>query len=217
MRQLKNQIALFLHQRGVSANFLTALGLLIAFGAAFLVARGEFFWGGAVYLLAGGIDLLDGAVARASGKAGHFGGVLDSSLDRYGDGAVLGALVLFYASTKEMLYATLALSALLGSFAISYVRARAECEVDSCRVGFWERGERIVYLSLGLLVNNAAMALWALGIFTHVTAAQRLFLSKKLLAGGASPVSDAHLRARWSYRLQVLGWLLALFLIRPLG
>ena len=34
--------------------------------------------------------------------------------------------------------------------ATSYVRARAEGLVKECRAGFWERGERIVYILIGL-------------------------------------------------------------------
>ena len=218
MEKIKNQIASFLHRLGVSPNFLTVLGLLFAFGTAGLIYRGQFFWAGAVLLVSGALDLLDGAVARAAGKAGNFGGVFDSSLDRYGDGIVLGMLVIHFAARGQNLYAVFALSALLGSFAISYVRARAECEVDACRIGFWERGERIVYLALGLLFNNAALAVGVLGIFTHATVARRLFLSKRLLTGTAAPAAPVgDPRARLLYRLQVLWWVLLMILVHPAG
>ena len=180
MIPLKNQIAASLFRLGLSANFLTALGLFFAGLSAFLIYRGSWVWGAGVLLLSGLLDLLDGAVARAAGQQTSFGGILDSSLDRVGDFAVLIS-ILFYCvvNQSQKIYVVLAGSALLGSFLISYVRARAECEFENCRVGFWERGERIVYISLALLVNNMALALWVLGIGTHLTAAQRLFSASR--------------------------------------
>ena len=209
MEKIKNQIGGFLHRLGVSANFVTVLGLLTAAGSAVFIFNCRFFWAGVLLAVSGVLDLVDGAVARASGKTGKFGGVLDSSLDRYGDGMVLGALIIYFGMRSQALYAVLALSALLGSFAISYVRARAECEVDSCRIGFWERGERVSYLMLGLLLNNVQMALWVLGIFTHVTVFERLALSRRLLSErGTAPKGVFSLnRSRISYLAQAAFWI----------
>jgi len=165
--------------------------------------------------VSGLLDLLDGAVARASGNTEKFGGILDSSLDRYGDGVVLGTLVIYFGMRSQVLYAALALSALLGSFTISYVRARAECELDSCRIGFWERGERISYLTLGLLFNNVQVALWVLGIFTHVTVFQRLILSKRLLSEKTVTGADLSLnRSSISYLAQAAFWIFFLVFSR---
>ena len=202
MDKIKNQIAGFLHRCGVSANFVTVVGLVCALASAFFVYEDRFILAGSLLILSGVLDLLDGAVARAAGIKNKFGGVLDSTLDRYGDGVVLGVILIYFAEAGDTLYAGLALSALLGSFSISYVRARAECEVASCRVGFWERGERLVYLALGLLLGNVQIPLWALGIFTHATVLQRLILSKRLLTakdaeatGSLAAVSGKNLKA----------------------
>ena len=180
---MKNQIAVFLHRMGISADFLTVTGLLLAFFSAFLIYKGCFFWAGVVLLLSGALDLLDGAVARISKLPNPFGGILDSSLDRYGDGFIFGGILFYCVSTGRSLYAVLAFNAFLGAFSISYIRARAECEVEKCKVGFWERGERLVYVALGLLFNNLPLVLWVLGTLTHWTALQRLFYSKRLLEG----------------------------------
>ena len=172
--KFKEALAKFLFQIGISADFLTWLGLCLALFCGGLIFFGKFFWAGGFLLLSGFCDLLDGAVARASGKASVFGGILDSSLDRYGDGFVLGALAVYGAYYHRLFFSALALVALLGSFAVSYVRARAECEIESCRVGFWERGERLVFLALGLLLNNVLTALLILAAGTQYTVWQRL-------------------------------------------
>lgn len=175
---LKNRITVVLCHSGVSADFLTLLGLAFAFCSGIWIYLGNFF-AGAVFLLVSGVcDLLDGAVARWRGNVTAFGGIYDSSLDRYGDAFVLGGIIFYFARVENYLAALLAFSALVGSFSISYVRARAECEIENCRVGFWERGERSAYLILGLFLNNLLLVLWVLGIFTHWTALQRLLLSK---------------------------------------
>ena len=176
--RLKESIAKFLARLGVSADFLTWLGLGLAFYSAWLILHDSLMAAGCVLLFSGLCDLLDGAVARERKQASVFGGILDSSLDRYGDGAVLGAILLRAAQLTETRDALLALSALIGSFAISYVRARAECEMDDCRVGFWERGERLVLIAAALLFDRLPGALWILGLGTHWTVFQRLAYAK---------------------------------------
>ena len=172
------KIARLLVRLGVSANFLTIAGLFLALGSGWLIFQGSFFLAGCVLLLSGFFDMLDGAVARNSGVQSKFGGILDSSLDRYGDGFAFGGILLFYANLYRPQYMALAISALLGSFLISYARARAECEMDDCRVGFWERGERLVFIALALFFHNLEAALWILGIGTHWTVLQRLFFAR---------------------------------------
>ena len=172
------KIARLLVRLGASANFLTIAGLFLALASGCLIFQGSFFVAGSILLLSGFFDMLDGAVARVSGTQSKFGGVLDSSLDRYGDGFVFGGIVLFYVNLHRLQYVALAISALLGSFSISYVRARAECEVDDCRVGFWERGERIVFIALALFFHNLEAALCILGVGAHWTVLQRLFFAR---------------------------------------
>jgi CDP-diacylglycerol--glycerol-3-phosphate 3-phosphatidyltransferase len=186
---IKVNVAKFLVKIGISANFLTILGVLTAAASGWLASQGKFIPAGALLLFAGILDLLDGAVARESGVAKPFGGILDSTLDRYGDAMALGGVLFFCLGAGKILYAILCFSALIGSFAISYVRARAECEMDTCRVGFWERGERLVFLSVGLLLNNLAPVLWLLALGTHWTAFQRLWFARQPKAISGSPRS----------------------------
>ena len=217
MKNPKELIAQFLVRIGISANFLTALGLFFAFLSGALICLGSFFWAGVILLLSGLCDLLDGAVARASGKAGVFGGILDSSLDRYGDGFVLAPLIACAAYYHKPLLSALASSALLGSFAVSYVRARVECEIDSCRVGFWERGERLVYLALGLLLGNIFAVLLVLGVGIHWTVFQRLAYSYRVAQnGGQIPADSKPYPSRRSkvYALKITALILIVLFLR---
>jgi phosphatidylglycerophosphate synthase len=187
MADLKGKLASFLYEAGVSANVVTLLGLSFAGLSGFLIYHGRFFEGAVALLVSGGLDLLDGAVARLSADRKPFGGILDSSLDRYGDGFVLAGLLFYCVSIGSFLYAGLAMSAILGSFSISYVRARAECEIESCRVGFWERGERTGLLVVALLSGNPGLALWILGVLTHGTVFCRLYFASRGGEWGPAP------------------------------
>ena len=175
MEKLKNKIAEFLFDAGVSADFATYLGLFFALLCGIFTVLGKFYWAGSFLLLSGWLDLMDGAIARIAKKPGVFGGILDSSLDRYGDGLIFSGILFYCVLHQKILYAALSMSALLGSFLISYVRARAECEIEKCKVGFWERGERLVYIALGFFLNNPGLVLWVLGISAHLTAGYRLY------------------------------------------
>lgn len=219
---LKTSLAQVFHRFGISADFMTYCGLLLALFSGLAAAQGRFFWAGAFLLASGGLDMLDGAIARISGTVSAFGGILDSTLDRYGDAFVFFGILYYCGAAGRWLHAGLAMSALVGSFSISYVRARAECEIDDCRVGFWERGERIVFLSIGFLLNNVPAVLWVLGTLTHATVAYRLAYAKnpgawKSAREGKGPVAFfADTRREKPYFLIKAGVFVALLLFwRP--
>lgn len=190
MSSIRSNLGNVLHRAGISADALTWGGLAAATVAGWLAFDGRFLEAATALLVAGIFDLLDGSVARAGGKAGPVGGVLDSSLDRYGDGFIFAGLILYFAREGSYDLALWGFSALFGSFLVSYVRARGECEVDDCRIGFWERGERIVFLCLGLALGAVPAALWVLGTGTHLTAFTRFGRARRAILGRPEPKGD---------------------------
>ena len=201
---------------GVSANLLTILGLITAFFSGILIWFGDFFAAAAVLMLTGILDLFDGAVARSSKTNDAFGGILDSSLDRYGDGFIFFGILLYALRHGNFIYALLSMSALLGAFSISYVRARAECDIDLCKVGFWERGERIVYVFFGLFFHNLRVVLWVLGIGTHLTFIRRLLYAKGKTSGKDVSKNDlqGHSRNKIGYYVKCAILFLMVVLIK---
>jgi CDP-diacylglycerol--glycerol-3-phosphate 3-phosphatidyltransferase len=149
-----------------------------------VISQGQFALGGALILVAGIFDLLDGAVARVMGKVTKFGGLLDSTLDRYSEAVLLFGLLWYYAwrqpNSTEM---ALIFVTIVGSLLVSYVRARAEGLHLDAEVGIFRRTLRITALSLGLILstlpNNREtvmlVTLWVLAVGTNVTAIHRLF------------------------------------------
>src|SRR5438046_8484989 len=86
-----------------------------------------FYWLGAVVFVIGSIlDILDGALARAGGKTTPFGAFLDSTTDRIGEGAMLGAIALIFHRHDHPVAIALAFAAVLGSLLVSYTRAKAQ-------------------------------------------------------------------------------------------
>ena len=60
------------------------------------------------------------------------------------------------------------------SVMVSYTRARAECMIEKCKVGFMERPERIVLIIIGALFNRMAPVLWVLAVLSTITVVHRI-------------------------------------------
>jgi CDP-diacylglycerol--glycerol-3-phosphate 3-phosphatidyltransferase len=162
----------------VTPNAVTWFGFILALGAAALVITNHLFAAGFVVLIAGFFDLLDGALARRTEQTTPFGAILDSTLDRLSEAAVLLAILALYAAEQSLAGILLVGATLIGSQMVSYIRARAEAVGLECRVGLFTRAERIVVLALGLLLSHLAnaliIALVIIAVFSFVTVGQRL-------------------------------------------
>jgi CDP-diacylglycerol--glycerol-3-phosphate 3-phosphatidyltransferase len=181
-RSLANAIApplaRLLSRTALTPDAVTWLGFLLTVGAAFLIVFGHLLAAGAVVLAAGLFDMLDGALARLTDRVSRFGGILDSTLDRLSEAAVLLALLTLSLQEGRVLYGVLIGVVLLGSLMVSYIRARVEGLGIECKAGFFTRPERVVIISLGLMLNQFDYALLsALGIialFSWITVVERL-------------------------------------------
>ncbi len=171
-------LARLLAKTPLTPNALTWLGFFITVGAAVLIVTDHFLASGIVVLVAGLFDLLDGALARLTGRTSRFGAILDSSLDRLSEGAVLLALLVVFAREQHSTASLVVGVTMLGSIMVSYIRARMEGMGIECKAGFFTRPERVIILSLGLMLNQFTNALIAaLGIiafFSWVTVIERL-------------------------------------------
>ena len=161
---------------GVTPNMLTLAGVLGNAGAAFLAARGDFLPAGIVMLAASSLDMLDGALARATGKATRFGSVFDAVMDRVSEAAVLFGLLYYFSDRGGREEELLIFAAVVASFLVSYTRARAEIVDIPLREGLFGRAERVLLLGIGLMIDQATVALWILAIAAGATAIQRLAL-----------------------------------------
>lgn len=168
---------------GITPDALTIVGTIgVSAGALVFYPRGRFFVGTLVITAFVFSDLMDGAVARARGTSGPWGAFLDSTLDRVGDGAVFGALALWYAGDgNNTTLCAVALYDLVAGVVTSYSKARAESLGMTANVGIAERSERLIAVLVltgfsgifGLPVLRA-IALWGLAAATTITVIQRI-------------------------------------------
>lgn len=177
--RITNPFIGILSRIGVTPNALTLIGLGVSIVAAYVIAIGHFFIGGLLVLLSGLFDLLDGALASFNKQATNFGAILDSTVDRISEAAIFCGLLFYFMSKGNNLEITLIFLVVVGSFLVSYVRARAEGLDLECQVGWFTRAERIVVLTIGLLLNQILIILWILTVFVYVTVFQRLRYLRK--------------------------------------
>jgi CDP-diacylglycerol--glycerol-3-phosphate 3-phosphatidyltransferase len=150
--RLLTPVARALTAAGISPDVVTLVGTLgVCFGALAFYPRGEFFWGTIVITAFVFSDTIDGIMARSTNRSSAWGAFLDSTLDRVGDAAVFGGLVLYYAGgtgTRDTIMAALALACLVLGSVVSYARARAEGLGMTANVGIAERADRLVAVLL---------------------------------------------------------------------
>ncbi len=131
-----------------SPNMLTFMGVLIS------MISGSFFWagrfglGGWFLIFAATFDMFDGRVARMTHGETKSGAYFDAVMDRASEGAVFLGLALHYRNQFALWIVFLAL---MGSFMVSYSRAKGEASGAAYRGGFMQRPERVVYLGVGAI------------------------------------------------------------------
>lgn len=181
-------LARLLLKLGVSPDVVTLVGTLgVCVGALAFYPRHEFFWGTIVITAFVFSDTLDGIMARMSGRSGNWGAYLDSTLDRVGDAAIFGGLVLWYAGDgSDTLMAALALANLILGSVVSYARARAEGLGMTANVGIAERAERLVatlvatgLVGLGVPEVLLTVVLALLAVASFITVCQRVLTVRR--------------------------------------
>jgi CDP-diacylglycerol--glycerol-3-phosphate 3-phosphatidyltransferase len=127
-----------------------------------------------------------------SGKGTKFGAFLDSTLDRVEEGVVLTAVAAYFADLGDELATGACVLSVVGSYMVSYTRARAEALGVECKVGIASRAVRVVILSVGLLFARGASlgdfqllkpAIYVMAVLTIFTTFQRvLHVRRQLVA-----------------------------------
>ena len=172
-------IVLTCDRLGLSPLSVSLLGLAITAVSGLLIARGNLFGGALVFLVGSGFDMLDGDLARLQGTVSKRGAFLDSCFDRLGEAFLFAGLTWYYAGLPQdvaRLPLVLITATVVGSLTTSYVRARAEGVGETCFVGFLQRTERVILLTIGLLFGHWALVpvLAFLAVATLATTVQRI-------------------------------------------
>lgn len=178
VRRNAQRLAAAVARLPVTPNQITVAGMLATFVAAALAGFGYLLAAALVLAFAGTFDILDGALARATRRSYPYGAFLDSTTDRYSEGAVYLGIATYFLThpTPDLTLKVLGcMAALAGSYLVSYVRARAQSLGFKCDVGLFARPERVVATVVGLLFPVVLpYVIYLLAILTNFTAVQRI-------------------------------------------
>jgi CDP-diacylglycerol--glycerol-3-phosphate 3-phosphatidyltransferase len=172
---LLEPIARVVGRTGVSPNVVTLIGASLNLGVAWVLAQGHMRIGGFLVPLVSLFDALDGSLARLTARRSRFGAFLDSTMDRFSEAILYLGLLFFYTRSGASREILLIYVTIVGSLMVSYARARAEGLGLDCKVGLLTRLERIVLLTVALILDQVPTALWVLAILTNFTAFQRMY------------------------------------------
>ncbi|MCL6441465.1 MAG: CDP-alcohol phosphatidyltransferase family protein [Thermoleophilum sp.] len=175
----------------LTPNAISLTGFALNLLAAGLVLADLFVAAAIAFAVGSLMDMLDGRYSRMSGKGTAFGAFLDSTLDRVEEGVVLAAVAAYFARHGQDAAAGATVLAVVGSYMVSYTRARAEALGAECKVGIATRPVRVVILTAGLLLADGAgvvdlkllePAVYLLAGITVVTTLQRVHHVRRQLA-----------------------------------
>ncbi|QNH96082.1 phosphatidylinositol phosphate synthase [Corynebacterium anserum] len=196
-------IARGLSKAGITPNMVTLGGTILAIVfALWLIPSGHHFAAAVLIGLTVATDMVDGTMARMRGGGTRFGATLDATCDRLTDGAVFGALALWFSHPEEphRILMILSLVILVASQVTSYVKARAEASGIKVVGGLIERPERLIIglMSLGLdglgIPYVLAAGLWILVVGSLYTVVERLVIVAR--SDAASELIEAPAGAR---------------------
>ncbi|NND87377.1 MAG: CDP-alcohol phosphatidyltransferase family protein [Nitrosopumilus sp.] len=163
---------------GLSPNFWTCVGLVIAFASAMVYGFGIEYGliiGGILLLVSGFFDMVDGQVARVTGKSSNKGSYLDSMFDKIAETAIfLGILIGGYAEPY------LILLAITLSLLVSYARAKSDAlRIKLQGVGIGERAERLLVIAIIGIIGFMEYAVLIVVIIAAITLIQRMIVTAK--------------------------------------
>ena len=163
---------------GLSPNFWTVVGLVIALSSAVVYGMGMEFGliiGGILLLVSGFFDMVDGQVARVTGKTSKKGEYLDSMFDKISEVAIfLGILIGGYAEPY------LVLLAITLSLLVSYARSKSDLiNIKLQGIGIGERAERLLVIAIIGIIGFMDYAVIIVIIIAGITLIQRMIYTTK--------------------------------------
>lgn len=124
-------------------------------------------------------DNLDGQIARLTGTSSKWGAFLDSTMDRFADGAIFLAVAMWsilHADESLANWTALgAVVALLMGAVVPYAKARAESLGFTANIGLAERADRLTVILVGVFFVGLEWGDWWLTVATWLLVAASFF------------------------------------------
>ncbi len=178
-RRVSRPVAKVLSHTPVTPNQVSIFSLFVAGGSLASFVAGYPILGGVLAQVGSIVDGVDGDLARATGLSSRFGAFFDAVLDRYSDGLVLLGLTIWAAGdTDSMLAWVVGFLALIGTFTVTYTRARVD---ESSRTMFdrgiaslASRDVRLLLVMLGSIAGLGVATLVTIAVLTNAVVLLRV-------------------------------------------
>ncbi len=168
---------------GLSPNFWTGIGLVLAFASAIVYGLNiqieyAFIFGGILLLISGFFDVVDGQVARVTKKTSKKGAFLDSVFDKIAEVAIFLGILIGGFAEPYLVFLAITLSLL-----VSFTRSRAESfGIKLQGIGIGERAERLLVIAIiGMIPGLMQYAVIIVIIIAGITFIQRIIVTAKNL------------------------------------
>ncbi|MEZ7898950.1 MAG: CDP-alcohol phosphatidyltransferase family protein [Flaviflexus sp.] len=165
---------------GISADAVTITGTILSCAIALWLIPTDHLTVAAWAIFAVVIfDNLDGQIARLTGTSSKWGAFLDSTMDRFADGAIFLAVAIWsilHADESLANWTALgAVVALLMGAIVPYAKARAEAVGYTANIGIAERADRLTVILVGVFFVGLEWGDWWLTVATWVLAVLGFF------------------------------------------
>jgi len=162
----------------ISPNTLTIIGFIFSIITLILISQGYLIISGILIIFSSIFDLLDGALARYTNNTTNFGKFIDAVIDRLSEIAIYGGLFIYFINDSNSLL-IIFLSAISNQL-VSYIKTKYESIGIEGDIGIFTRLERIVTLSLALIIGSFYLYIFYLFMYISILLAlisimQRIF------------------------------------------
>jgi len=162
----------------ISPNTLTIIGFIFSIITMILISQGYLIISGILIIFSSIFDLLDGALARYTNNTTNFGKFIDAVIDRLSEIAIYGGLFIYFINDPNSLL-IIFLSAISNQL-VSYIKTKYESIGIEGDIGIFTRPERIVTLSLALIIGSFYLYIFYLFMYISIllaliTIMQRIF------------------------------------------
>jgi len=162
----------------ISPNTLTIIGFVFALITMILISQGYLLISGILIIISSIFDLLDGALARYTHNTTNFGKFFDAVIDRLSEIAIYVGLFIYFINDSNSLL-IIFLSAISNQL-VSYIKTKYESIGIEGDIGIFTRPERIISLSLALIIGSFYLYIFYIFMYISILLAlisvmQRIF------------------------------------------
>ena len=162
----------------ISPNTLTIFGFIFSLITMILISQGYLLISGILIIFSSIFDLLDGALARYTRNTTNFGKFFDAVIDRLSEIAIYVGLFIYFMNDSNSLL--IIFISTISNQLVSYIKTKYESIGIEGDVGIFTTPERIITLSLALIIGSFYLYIFYIFMYISILLAlisimQRIF------------------------------------------